>query len=52
MGTIMGVLALVAVGGLAFGLLLSSSDLFVVGVVALLLFALAALAKGATKSRR
>ena len=50
MGTIIGILALVAVGGLASGLLLSSSDLIVVGAIAL--FLCAALAGNATRSRR
>ena len=50
MNTIMGVLALVAVGGLASGLLLSSTPLVVVGAIALFLFA--ALAGNSTRSRR
>jgi len=48
MNTTMGVLALVAVGGLASGLLLSSTPLVVVGAIAL--FLCAALAGNATRS--
>ena len=50
MDTIMGILALVAVGGLASGLLLGSSDLIVVGAVAFCLFL--ALAGNKTRNRR